>query len=114
MCDNESMTISRDFNEWKQNEAVIFHCESERHLLQWNKTARGVSGSGSEFYSVVALIPTMQLYLECYSFDPSLLLNINTNTTIDLVHRVQIERRRITMSGTLKNDKNDKTGTVCE
>jgi len=35
--------------------------------------------------------------------------NTNINTTIYLVRRLQIERRRITMSGTLKNDK---TGTV--
>jgi len=35
----------------------------------------------------------------------------NTNTTIDLVRRLQIERRRITISDTLKNDK---TGTICE
>jgi len=35
----------------------------------------------------------------------------NTNTPIDLVRRLQIERRRITMSDTLKNDK---TGTVSE
>jgi len=39
------------------------------------------------------------------------LLHTNTNTTIDLVRRLQIEQRRITMSGTLKNDK---TGTVGE
>jgi len=30
---------------------------------------------------------------------------IQYNTTSDLVRRLQIERRRITMSGTLKNDK---------
>jgi len=35
--------------------------------------------------------------------------NTNANTAIDLVRRLQIERRRITLSGTLKNDK---TGTV--
>jgi len=32
-----------------------------------------------------------------------------TTTTIDLVRRLQIEQRRITMSGTLKENK---TGTV--
>jgi len=36
---------------------------------------------------------------------------IQINTTIDLVRRLQIRRRRQTMSGTLKNDK---TGTFCE
>jgi len=46
-----------------------------------------------------------------YMVSGSKFINTNTNTTIDLVRRLQIERRRITMSGTLKNDK---TGTVCE
>jgi len=46
-----------------------------------------------------------------FKLSPIWLVVLNTNTTIDLVRHLQIERRRTTMLGTLKNDKN---GKVCE
>jgi len=54
---------------------------------------------------------TIQIHKKKDKLDCNNFTNTITNTRIDLVRRLQIERRHITMSGTLKNHK---TGTVWE